>query len=459
MKLYVLGPAFGLPSIDAECSAAVALLRLRLAEGEWSIVPTSDQTRRLPYLRNGDNSVTGFKNIARYIEQSQGILSPPLDEKQRADATALSSFLDSHAQILLDISLYVSFDNYSTTRNAFTKILPWHANYTLPPKRRQAARQRTEHLGISSIDVDDMHEDLSNRPPGYDVGKDKQQTFEAETQKRASLLLPSRNNTVRGLLQQTRNSAVFKLHALAENFFEPLQDMLGDKEYFFGSNKPTTIDCLAYGYLGLMLFPSLPQDWLAKTTRTKYPKLARYTERMHEKMGLETDAEKVMSLTDCKNEAAVQATCDACEMKLPWEPFSTVGALGVTTTIANDLISQIPLIGGSSVKIIPSKTPTKSRSQQLQPYLPGILVATATSLTLFGYYAFTTGLLVWPRGQQVHIFGRKRLADYGHLGAALAGMSLLGQPAAQDVHRGPNAHLESPTPVKVEVDVETDGVP
>ncbi|KAK3720155.1 hypothetical protein LTR37_003979 [Vermiconidia calcicola] len=459
MKLYVLGPAFGLPSIDAECSAATALLRLRLAEGEWSIVPTSDQSRRLPYLRDGDNSVTGFKNIARYIEKSQGDVAPSLDEKQRADATALSSFLDSHAQTLLDISLYVSFDNYSTTRSAFTKVLPWHANYTLPPKRRQAARQRTGHLGISSIDVDDMHEDLSNRPPGYDVGKDKQQTFEAETQKRASLLLPSRNNTVRGLLQQTRNSAVFKLHALAENFFEPLQDMLGDSEYFLGSNEPTIIDCLPYGYLGLMLFPSLLQDWLAKTMRTKYSKLARYTERVHEQMGLETGVEAVMSLADCKNEAEVQASRDACKMKLPWEPPCTVDVMGVMTTIANDLISHIPLISGSSIKLIPSITPTKSRSQQLQRYLPGILVATTTSIALFGYYAFTTGLLVWPHGQQVHIFGRKRLADYGHLGAALAGMSLLGQSAAQDGQRGPNAHLQSPSPVKVEVDVETDDVP
>jgi sorting and assembly machinery component 37 len=42
LELYVWGPAFGLPSIDAECLAAIAYLRHCLNDGEWVLVASSD---------------------------------------------------------------------------------------------------------------------------------------------------------------------------------------------------------------------------------------------------------------------------------------------------------------------------------------------------------------------------------------------------------------------------------
>lgn len=449
MELHVLGPAFGLVSIDAECVASVALLRLNLPDG-WRIIPTHDQSRRLPYLQDGEHCIDGFKNIVKHVEQRHSTSTTPLDQKQRADATALSSFIGSHAQTLLDISLYVSFENYSATRSAYTKILPWYANYILPPKRRQEARMRTEHLGISSIDIDDVHEDLSNRPSGFDLGKEK--TFEAETQKRASLLLPQRN-TVRSLLQRPQHSAVFKLHALAENFFGPLQDMLGDSEYLLGASEPHAIDCLAYGYLSLMLYPQLPQDWLAKTMRNKYPKLARYTERVHEKLQLQTNVEEVMLLAECTSRHDVDEMRASKGMVLPWSPPARTDVLDVATTITRDLVSRVPLFG-SNTELIHA---TGIRPTFVHRYLPAMLVATATTIGLFGNYAFATGVLVWPRGQELQVFGRKRLADYGAIGAALGGVSLLGRQATQDIT---SVELQQRgNPPRAEVEVEKDGVP
>ena len=443
----MLGPAFGLPSIDAQCIAAIALLQLRLPR-EWVIVPTHDQTRYLPYLLHGDECISGFRNITHYIDSND---AKRLDATQRADSTAISSFIASNAQILLDLSLYVSFENYSATRTAFTKILPWHANYIVPPKRREAARKRTDHLGISSIDVDDVHEDLSNKPPGFDVGREK--TFEAETQKRASLLLPQKN-TVRSLLQRPEHSAVFKLHALADNFFGPLQDMLGDESYFLGSTGPQEVDCLAYGYLSLMLYPHLPQDWLAKVLRKRYPRLARYTERMHEGLKMETNVDEVMGLAQCKNEKEVERLRRACGMVLPWAPPVPSGILDVTSTITGDLMSRIPLLRPSTQIILTSPY----KQIPVQRYVPAILAATATTLGIFGYYAFATGLLTWPHGEEVHIFGRKRLADYGHLGAALAGVSLLGQQTTVPQNAAFHAPFEN-KPAGIEMEVEQDGVP
>ena len=42
LELHVLGAAFGLPSIDAECLATIAYLRQCLPSGEWVVVASSD---------------------------------------------------------------------------------------------------------------------------------------------------------------------------------------------------------------------------------------------------------------------------------------------------------------------------------------------------------------------------------------------------------------------------------
>ncbi len=450
MELHILGPAFGLPSIDAECNAAVALLRLR-SETDWTLIPTHDQTRHLPYLRDGDNFVEGYRNISRHISNQAGNRARQLQPKQQADATALASFIFSHAQTLLDISLYVSADNYSTTRSAFTKILPWYSNYILPPARRNAARTRTNHLGINSIDVDDVHEDLSNRPPGLgDVGKEK--SFESKTQERASLLLPSRN-TVSGLLRRREHSAVFKLHALADNFFEPLQEMLGENEYFLGRGEMSEVDCLAYGYLSLMIYPDLPHSWLKTTLKTKYVKLVQFVDRMHQRLQIQTKVEDVMVLAYCTNEQEVVAKRKRNNMTLPWTTPASTTIVDAASIVSSDLSSRIPLLGSSTT--ITTSPPTKY--SYLQQHFPTIIAATATTLGLLGYYAFATGLLEWPRGQELQIFGRKRFSDYGHLGAALAGMSMIGRQVTRS--HGMVEQESGNIPIGVEVEVERDGPP
>ena len=442
----MLGPAFGLPSIDADCIAAVALVKQRVEDGEWSLVPTHEQTRRLPFLEDGERCIEGFNNVGRYLDEHHSHRGSALNDQQRANSTAFTSFITTHAQTLLDITLYVSADNYSRTRTAFTAILPWHTNYILPPSRRKAARLRTDHLGISSIDVDDVHDDLSNRPPSLaqDVGKEAKE-FEPETQKRASLLLGGRE-TVRSLLRRPEHSAVFKLHALAGNFFGPLQDMLGEQEYLLGTERPTVVDCLAYGYLSLMQFPDLPHDWLAKVLARKYGRLAEYLERLHLELNVATEAEDVMALGRCRSEDEVVEMRKVCGMSLPWEAPTRSSALDIGRTITTDLLSRIPILySPTTAQPIPS----------WRRYLPFALTLTATSLGLSLYYAFSTGILIWPHGEEVHIFGKKRISDYGHLGAALAGVGMLRQQAAGDKE----FHREE---VKgkvagVEVEVERDG--
>ncbi|KAK6429369.1 hypothetical protein LTR95_014483 [Oleoguttula sp. CCFEE 5521] len=425
LHLHILGPAFDLPSIDAECNSAVALLRLHFGSDKesWELHISHDHTIALPWLRDDSQTLASSYNaIARHLSDlpSSTTLSSP-----SANATALTSFIHTHGPSLLAINLYVSASNYtSTTRPAFTRILPWHANYILPPHRRAVARKKTEHLGIHSIDVDNVHEDMSHRPQGFDgVGK-QDGGFETQAKGRASLLLGSGKATLRGLLQKPEYAARFRLHALAENFFEPLSEILGDGEWFWGSEQVREVDCLAYGYLGLMLFPKVEQDWLAQTMRTKYPNLQRFTERMHKNLGLSTSIEEVMAV-----QSGGHAATDAKPASLPWRPSQQSSVVKTVTTIATELVHQIPYLG-RSVQVI---TTTPSRKPFWERYFQPLLLATLTSLTLGAYYAIATGLLVWPHGERVQIFGRKRLSDYGDLGAAISGISLMG---AQVGHKG-----------------------
>jgi sorting and assembly machinery component 37 len=42
LELHVWGPAFGLPSIDAHCLAAIAYLQQAVPRGKWQLVASSD---------------------------------------------------------------------------------------------------------------------------------------------------------------------------------------------------------------------------------------------------------------------------------------------------------------------------------------------------------------------------------------------------------------------------------
>jgi len=163
LELHVWGPAFGLPSIEPECIATVAYCQRVIPKGDWTLVaehdPTVGATESLPILFDDDvATASGFEDIVAYLRNHPAVtndLDVNLSSRQQIDRTAFITFLQSTATPLIDLSLYVSAENYNTaTSSAYTAILPWYANYTVPPKRRDLARARTAHMGLSSLDVD-----------------------------------------------------------------------------------------------------------------------------------------------------------------------------------------------------------------------------------------------------------------------------------------------------------------
>ncbi|KAH8816434.1 Tom37 C-terminal domain-containing protein [Xylogone sp. PMI_703] len=267
LELYVWGPAFSLPSFDPHCLAAIAYFQQAVPREEWvliaSIDPALSPTHELPTLRNGDIYIGGFRNIFHYISQysaGRWVLDAELDEQSGADCIAFSSFVESHGKPLLDLSLYVSTQNYTTkTRPIYNTIQPFPLPYLTPPALRDAAKQSAEHLGLSSLDIDSEGDENSSQ--GKSIIPE-------------SLRIP--RPTVTGMLSANpENAARIRLDALAADFFEPLEKLRGKKRYFVSNEQFSSLDCLLLGYLSLMLVPDLPQPWLKNSMR-KFPSLCSF---------------------------------------------------------------------------------------------------------------------------------------------------------------------------------------
>jgi sorting and assembly machinery component 37 len=309
---------------------------------------------------------------------------------------------------LLDISLYVSFENYrNRTRAAFTQILPWYANFVVPPQRRAEARQRTQQLGVSSLDVDDIHEDVIDKPTSLKSDHQQKKPFEHETEKHAKRLL-GRRATLKSLLNRSDHAAAFRLSVLADNFFEPLQDTLNEQSTLLGTDEPAIVDCLAIGYLSLMLYPDMPQNWLASTLHQKYKPLKTYTDTKRETLRINAEPSHALGSSTTQTD-------------LPWTTSNPTSPTKLITYISRNLFNQLPLPESTAgLEHLPSIHPPTF----LQQYFPAVLGLTCTSVALLAYWV--RGNLTWPHGEAVQFFGKRRLVDYGAAGAALSALGGLG---------------------------------
>jgi sorting and assembly machinery component 37 len=423
-ELHVWGPAFGLPSIDPESLAAITYYQHALPNSEWvqwkvvASTPGSVPTQRLPALFDGGNQTwtSGFTSIVAYITQQDpsSDLDAGLTPLQRADTTACTAYLTQHAAPLLALSLYVSTTNWiSTTRPAYSTLLPFPLTWIEPPLIRAAHAAAADLLGLSSLDTDT---DAAEESPE-----------EAAARRAGFLQIPAALRRMRDQrLSITaalgpEHAAKIRLDALACDVFEVLDGLKGQKRWFFGDEKvgkPSSLDCLAFAYLALMTVPDVPRAFLRETMNGRFGGLGAFVKDMRSTSPFGWD--------------------------VPWSDGLTSPKL--SASLATDLIvgatSHVPELGGllsrwwSRHRAVKSPHPdlrttaAEDRAIAMRDTLTAVLETTGLTALAVGlwYYrqlpAFGSPLFRWESERSYRTFGAVGAAlGLGRFGGAFGGVT------------------------------------
>jgi sorting and assembly machinery component 37 len=418
----------------------------------------------LPALRNADIWIGGFRNIFHYIAQysaGEWVLDAGLPEQESADCiasvfpnlplyntagliwTSFSSFVESHGQPLLDLSLYVSSQNYAEiTRPVYNTLQPFPLPYLTPPSVRASAKARTAHLGLSSLDIDT--EDTTHSSSEKSIIPQ-------------SLRKP--RNTVSSLLASSPEANVqIRLDALATDFFEPLQKLRRGKRFLVSERQFSSLDCLALGYLSLMLVPELPQPWLAKTMRRKFPDLCTWTKELREEV-FGPDVEIYDALPKSGEDIANKRSRG--KGHLPWKAPVNGGVVGVGSMFVSSVADSIPIVGqlrrNTRMRQHGGKTPEEEQSSSWQTLT--VFSSILAGVGLVAGYLFHQGILSFPSAEEPE--KQRGGAGLGIFGEAGDMLSLYANQMDFQVQRQRQMEMEmngSQSVPVVEVEVEKDGV-
>lgn len=320
-----------------------------------------------------------------------------------ADGYSFSSFVESHGQPLLDLSLYVSSENFTTiTRPLYNTIQPFPMPYLTPNSIRAAAKLRTDHLGLSGLDID------------ID-----------ETRTQHSIIpesLRTSRTTVSSLLAASPEAhAQIRLDALARNFLEPLRDLLGEKKYFASDRQFSSLDCLVLGYLSLMLVPDLPQRWLSKIMRANFSGLCAWTEELRiEVFGPAVTVEDALFKSPGASASAAKQQIGK-NYSLPWAAPQDRGVIGVGQTYLATLANSIPVLGEYRRNIREEQLSQKKTEEEPSSTLRAAMIAGGifASAALLVGYVFQQGIIPLG-GEEPERQKGSGLDAFGEAGAALS---------------------------------------
>lgn len=339
-------------------------------------------------------------------------------------STRFTAHILSHAPSLIALSLYVSSENYSTTtRPAFSDLLPWPTQYFIPPSHRTTAKALTAHLGLNALDLDTLGEEERLRaknasiiPQGLRSGLGKK--------------------SVTNLVKQQQSQARFRLDALVDAFCDPLQRLLHGKRYYLSEAHPSSLDALALGYLSLALKPDVPQKWLAEGMRERYPALCAYVEKgIAEVYGGSVDA-LPPPRPDVHGNGR-NSTQGRGQSVLPWQHDpqpQTRSIHSIASTLLRHATDNFPFFGPSRIISSPSSTtkdPTPWLPSSTSPALLPPLILATTALAGLGTYTFYPNLLGLAGGSEEE----RSLNDMGEAGAFFAGMAIGGRNRSEEDRR------------------------
>lgn len=190
--------------------------------------------------------------------------------------------MTSHAPPLIASHLYTSSTTYSnTTHPALTRLLPHHAlSYTIPSALRTRATTLAASAGLDSS--------FSTPNPVGDAGVSEADAADKalSSSSSPSLLFKSKQ-TLASALQGEEGKLRFRIEAALEGLLKPLEEVLrqgGGRRYLILPDAPTSADCLALGYLALLLYPDVQDSFLVDTMKKRYPIVVEYSRWMRIKL-------------------------------------------------------------------------------------------------------------------------------------------------------------------------------
>ncbi|KAI9672178.1 MAG: hypothetical protein M1831_001992 [Alyxoria varia] len=319
-ELHIWPPAFSLPSIDAECIAAVTLLNQLLEPDDWTVIADHDPSGKSPtgnfpaLLDTSTKTWTGgFVPIARHLKDTHNLsLHKELTPHQRLTSTSyvsappatppepqpvtdntsrsVQAHLQTHAYPLLSTHLHTDPSNYhALTRPTFSSLLPFPLPWLTNPLMHTSHLSRTKQahgLNFSSRAGDD---DEDSDDEGGSRAEKRDTPIPSTDSPGGTLLhnvLHKRRTLLRRELRKTAVRERMRVESAVDELCKPLDALLaGDTSstsLVAQGRKPTTTDILLLGYFSLMLYPPATRAWVPEGIRGRWSNVAAYVDRLRD---------------------------------------------------------------------------------------------------------------------------------------------------------------------------------
>ncbi|KAG6918117.1 hypothetical protein DXG01_016305 [Tephrocybe rancida] len=285
ITLHVWPSKFGLPSMEPSCLAAVLYLQ-PLFSGTVSIIECSDPTLsptggcvlilscegmsklrqsigQLPYLTHEQHTVSSLGSIIKYVAglkvadatRSSFNLDLSLSGTEKSQTTAWCAHVESN---LGDIVSYVLYSNQSNwaklTHPTLASMYPLPQRYYVPGRIREMYRPRLETAGLWDLPTKEE---------------------EKKTLKEAKIKQKDQNTKT---FQETfgREKVLEKARASLDIYAR----LVGERDFIFGKDKPTTLDIVLAAHILLLLEPEFPDTSIQSLIKDSYPTLASHAWRV-----------------------------------------------------------------------------------------------------------------------------------------------------------------------------------
>lgn len=230
--VVIIGPEWGLPSMSPFGSKLATWVRM--AELPHRLIVEDDPRKgpkgKSPWIVESDGTrIADSQMIIEHLVRTRGVDPDALlDPAQRATAHLLRRTLEEHYHQVIEYGMWVLDDGWAVCHHHFD-FLPLPMRLLKPVIRSESKKELR----------------------------------------------------IRGIARHT----VEEIGALAAADLAAASTLLGDQPFFFG-DRPTSVDCVAFGFLGHTLWAPIP--WSPRQALSDHPNLVAFCERMRDRYWAET---------------------------------------------------------------------------------------------------------------------------------------------------------------------------